>query len=51
MWSLEEPQREPERIIFPVDGVVLAHSNRGFVEKGDMLAMVATDVNLSAELT
>jgi len=50
MISLEEPQREPMSVIFPVDGVVLAHSNRGYVEKGDMLGMVATDVALPSGL-
>jgi len=51
MVSLEEPQRPPVDMKFAVDGVVLAHSNRGYVEKGDMLGMVATDVQLSSELS
>jgi len=51
MVSLEEPQRVPVDMKFAVDGVVLAHSNRGYVEKGDMLGMVATDVQLPSELS
>jgi len=51
MVSLEEPQRAPVNMEFTVDGVVLAHSNRGYVEKGDMLGMVATDVQLPSELS
>jgi len=47
MISLEEPDREPVLLRFAVDGIVLAHSNRGYVENGDMLGMIATDVNLS----
>jgi len=32
-------------VVAPCDGVVLAHSNRGLVERGDMLVMIATDVS------
>jgi len=51
MISIEEPQRMPVNMTFAVDGVVLAHSNRGYVEKGDMLGMVATDVHLPLALS
>jgi len=50
LYSLEEPQREPLAVHFSVNGIVLAHSNRGYVEKGDMLAMVATDVQLPTDV-
>jgi len=39
-----EPRRPSEEVLFPVDGFVLAHSNRGSVKRGDMLMLVAQDV-------
>lgn len=41
---VDEPDRAPQQLEFSTAGVVLAHGNRGFVERGDMLALVAQDV-------
>ncbi len=37
----------PVKLRFPASGLVLAHGNRGHVAHGDMLAMVANDVQLA----
>lgn len=39
-----EPERASVPVRFPVDGFVLAHTCRGFVTRGDLLALVAQDV-------
>ena len=39
-----EPTRHSIDLIFPEDGFVLAHSNRGIVRRGDLIAFVAQDV-------
>ncbi len=39
-----EPERPPTRLISPSDGMVLAHTNRGFVNRGDMLVLIVRDV-------
>lgn len=41
---IDEPQRASLPVTFPADGFVLAHTNRGVVERGEMLAMVATPI-------
>ncbi|MEM7429477.1 MAG: succinylglutamate desuccinylase/aspartoacylase family protein, partial [Pseudomonadota bacterium] len=41
-----EPERPPIELKFPAGGVVLAHGNRGNVPRGEMLAMVAQEVDL-----
>ncbi len=38
-----EPTRPPVRLVFGSSGIVLAHGNRGNVERGEMLALVAQD--------
>ncbi len=37
----DEPQRASLALAFPVDGIVFAHSYRGQVERGEMLAVIA----------
>jgi len=44
-----EPSRPPVRLVHPSTGIVLAHGNRGHVERGEMLAMVAHDTMVGAE--
>jgi predicted deacylase len=40
-----EPERPSMRLTIPQDGMVLAHSNRGLVTRGEMLLLVAQDVD------
>ncbi|WP_370400477.1 succinylglutamate desuccinylase/aspartoacylase family protein [Sulfitobacter sp. JB4-11] len=40
-----EPRRPSEVIHFGHDGMVLAHTNRGYVQRGDMLMIVVQDVD------
>jgi predicted deacylase len=40
-----EPTRHSIDLIFPEDGFVLAHSNRGILRRGDLIAFVAQDVS------
>ncbi|MGI9334833.1 MAG: succinylglutamate desuccinylase/aspartoacylase family protein [Gammaproteobacteria bacterium] len=44
VYSLSEPERPPARLQFACSGTVLCRSNRGLVERGDLLASVAVDV-------
>lgn len=44
LYAIEEPERSPTPLRFPTDGLILARSQRGLVERGEMLAMVAKDV-------
>ena len=39
-----EPERPSRPVLFPADGFVLAHTARGYVKRGDLLALVAQDV-------
>ena len=39
---IDEPGRESQEIAFDTSGVVLAHGNRGLLEHGDLIAMIAT---------
>jgi predicted deacylase len=39
-----EPRRASEAVRFTHDGFVLAHTNRGYVKRGDMLMVVVQDV-------
>lgn len=39
-----EPERASVTCRFPADGFVLAHTCRGYVQRGDLLALVARDV-------
>lgn len=41
---LAEPERPSVPLIFPGDGLVLAHTCRGIVRRGELLALVASDV-------
>lgn len=38
-----EPRRGSEEVRFPQDGFVLAHTNRGWVARGDMLMLVVQE--------
>lgn len=40
---VSEPRRQSEVIEFTCDGYVLAHTERGYVKRGDMLALVVQD--------
>lgn len=40
-----EPRRGSEEISFDYDGFVLAHTNRGYVQRGDMLMLVVQDTD------
>ncbi len=44
---VDEISRPPIAVPFPGGGFVLAHSNRGFVERGDMLAVVTRDCDVA----
>ena len=40
-----EPERASKRLYFPTDGMILAHTNRGIVTRGELLALVVQDIN------
>ena len=40
-----EPERVSERLYLPSDGMVLAHTSRGVVSRGELLALVVRDVS------
>jgi predicted deacylase len=40
---LSEPERPSERLTFPYSGFILAHTCRGIVRRGELLALVARD--------
>jgi predicted deacylase len=40
------PERPSQPVIFPADGFILAHTCRGFVKRGDLLALVVQDVQV-----
>ncbi len=40
-----EPERASKDLHFPADGLVLAHTCRGFVKRGELLALIAQDVS------
>ncbi len=42
---IDEPDRGSIEIVFKQAGLALAHTNRGMVERGDMLALVASPVD------
>jgi len=42
---VNEPRRPSEVIRFAYDGLVLAHANRGHVQRGDMLMLVVQDTD------
>ena len=44
VYLSDQPWASPVELKFPEAGMVLAHGNRGHVIRGDMLAMVVTDV-------
>lgn len=44
LYAINEPERRPTALRFPADGLILARSQRGLVERGEMLAMIAKDV-------
>ncbi|NNE81251.1 MAG: succinylglutamate desuccinylase [Silicimonas sp.] len=39
-----EPERPSDTLRIPRDGMVLAHSNRGMVKRGELLALIVRDV-------
>ncbi len=41
---ITEPERASERLRMPGGGLILAHTNRGYVSRGDLLALVVRDV-------
>lgn len=43
---VSEPERASKAMRFPADGFVLAHTCRGYVQRGDLLALVAQDVSI-----
>jgi len=47
---IDEPSRPPVRLVFSSSGIVLAHANRGNVERGEMLALVAQDATVEIEV-
>lgn len=40
----EEPKRTPHPLRFPHQGIVLAHTTRGLVDRAEMLALVAREI-------
>lgn len=40
-----EPERRSQDVVFQHDGFVLAHTNRGFVQRGDLLMLVVQDLS------
>ncbi len=42
LYNLFEPERPPVELSFPASGIVLSRVNRGFVERGEMLATIAS---------
>ena len=40
LYSVMEPEREPSKVCFVEDGIVLSAVNRGMVTRGELLAMV-----------
>ena len=38
---IQEPERAPLELVFPAEGIILAHGNRGLVERGDLVAVIA----------
>ncbi|MCZ4312797.1 succinylglutamate desuccinylase/aspartoacylase family protein [Comamonadaceae bacterium G21597-S1] len=44
LHHVAEPRRPSEPVLFAVDGFVLAHTNRGYVRRGDLLLLVAQAV-------
>lgn len=43
---VNEPERPSLELVFASCGVILAHSNRGMVERGDMIALIASPCEL-----
>ena len=48
MHFVAEPERPSLPVHFPTDGLVLAHTARGLVRRGDLLALVVRDVDSAA---
>ena len=42
-----EPERPSQEILFTTSGIVLAHGDRGMVERGDLIAMIAAPIELT----
>jgi predicted deacylase len=42
---ITEPERPSVRLTVPQDGMILAHTNRGLVTRGEMLLLVVQDVD------
>ncbi len=40
---VSEPERPSETIVFAHEGLILSHTNRGYVQRGDMLILVVQD--------
>ncbi len=48
LYRLEEPEQPPVRMFFENAGFVLAHINRGMVNRGELLYSVTTDVSFDS---
>ena len=44
LYAVSEPERPPTPLSFDISGLVLSRCQRGLVERGELLAMIATDV-------
>ncbi len=44
LHCVSEPKRASQTVLFPHDGYVLAHTNRGYVSRGEMLMLVVQEV-------
>ncbi|MFT5503751.1 MAG: putative deacylase [Gammaproteobacteria bacterium] len=43
---IEEPERNSVPLYFPCSGVIFAHNNRGLIERGETLAMIAQSAHI-----
>lgn len=44
LYSIEEPERPPTDVRFPLAGVAFARGHRGLVARGDLLALLGVDI-------
>lgn len=44
LYSIDEPERAPVEVSFPLAGVAFARGHRGLVARGDLLALVGVDI-------
>ena len=48
---INEPERPSLELVFQTAGTILAHGNRGMVERGDLIALIATPCKLEESVT